>query len=59
MIWLIVLIILFVIITFALLVDRRNKKINNNNQNPINSNAKPGESSNIYMMGDNRHKSGE
>ena len=59
MIWLIVLIILFVIITFALLVDRRNNKISNTNQNPINSNAKPGESSNIYLMGDNRHKSGE
>ena len=59
MIWLIILFILFIIIAFALLVDRRNNKINNNNQNPINSNAKPGESSNIYMMGDNRHKGGE
>jgi len=59
MIWLIILITLFIIIFFASLVDRRNKKINNNNQNPINSNAKPGESSNIYMIGDNRHKGGE
>ena len=59
MIWLIILIILFIIIAFAFLVDRRNKKINNNNQNPINSNAKPGESSNIYMIGDSRHKGGE
>ena len=59
MIFIIVLIVLFIIIGLAFLVDRRNKKINNNNQNPINSNAKPGESSNIYMMGDNRHKGGE
>ena len=58
MIWLIVLIILFIIIAFALLVDRRNKKINNNNQNPINANANPGESS-IYMMRDNRNTNGE
>ncbi|MBD7943230.1 MULTISPECIES: hypothetical protein [Psychrobacillus] len=58
MIWLIVFIILFIIITFAVLVDRRNKKINNNNQNPINSNAKPGERSN-YMMGDNKYTNGE
>jgi len=58
MIWLIVLIILFIIIAFAFLVDRRNKKINNNIQNPINAHAKPGESSN-YMMGDNRNTNGE
>ncbi|MCK1999682.1 hypothetical protein MPH47_21065 [Psychrobacillus psychrodurans] len=58
MIWLIILIILFIIIAFAYLVDRRNKKINNNNQNPVNSNAKPGESSN-HMMGDNRYTNGE
>ena len=57
MIWLIILITLFIVFALALLVDRRNKKINNNNQNPINSNAKPGEDSN-YMMGDNRYKSG-
>lgn len=58
MIWLIVFIFLLIIIVLALLVDRRNKKLNNNNQNPINSNAKPGESSN-YMMGDNRYTNGE
>ncbi|MEK4521377.1 hypothetical protein NSQ95_12640 [Psychrobacillus sp. FSL W7-1457] len=58
MIWLIVLLILFIIIAFALLVDWRNKKINNNNQNPINPNAKPGESSN-HTLGDNRYSNGE
>lgn len=58
MIWLIVLPILFIIIAFALLVDRRNKKINNNNQSPINPNVKPGESSN-HTMGDNRYSNGE
>lgn len=58
MIWLIVLIILIVIISLALHVDERNKKINKNIQNPSNSNAKPGESTN-YTMGDNRYTNGE
>lgn len=51
MIWLIVLLILYIIIAFALLVDRINKEIIDNNQNPIHPNAKPGESS-THRMGE-------
>ncbi|WP_169907774.1 hypothetical protein [Priestia abyssalis] len=55
MMWLIVFIL--GIVTFALLVDLRNKKINNNPHIPTDPNAKPGDSSN-YMMGDNKYTNG-
>ena len=49
---------ILVLVVFAILVNWRNKKINNTHQKPINSSAKPGESSN-HMMGDNRYMNGE
>jgi hypothetical protein len=42
---------------FALIIDLRRKKNNNNPHFPTNPNAKPGDSSN-YMMGDNRYTGG-
>ncbi|NRD78572.1 hypothetical protein HPT25_14505 [Bacillus sp. BRMEA1] len=45
------------IIGFALTIDLRRKKNNNNLHIPTNPNAKPGDSSN-YMMGDNRYTGG-
>ncbi|WP_217269615.1 hypothetical protein [Neobacillus endophyticus] len=45
------------IIGFALTIDLRRKKNNNNLHIPTNPNAKPGDCSN-YMMGDNRYTGG-
>mgnify|MGYP005832143961 CR=1 FL=1 len=45
------------ILLFALFIDLRRRKNNNNPHIPTNPNAKQGESSN-YMMGDNRYSSG-
>lgn len=45
------------ILIFALTIDLRNKKRNNNSHISTNPNAKPGDSSN-YTMGDNRYSSG-
>ncbi|MCQ6265188.1 hypothetical protein M1K46_05865 [Fictibacillus sp. WQ 8-8] len=55
MTWLLVLIL--GIIAFALFLDWRRKKNNNNSRPPINPGAKPGESTN-YMMGDNKYTDG-
>jgi hypothetical protein len=41
----------------ALMIDLRNKRINNNPHIPTNPNAKQGESSN-YVMGDNKYTNG-
>lgn len=45
------------ILILAFLIDRRNKKINNNSHKTTNPNAKDGDSSN-YMMGDNKYTNG-
>lgn len=42
---------------FALFIDIRRKRINNNPPIPTNPHAKPGDSSN-YMMGDNKEHGG-
>lgn len=55
MAWLIVFIV--VLFLFALLVDWRRKRNNNNSQRSINPGTKPGEGSN-HMMGDNKYDSG-
>ncbi len=46
------------VVTFALLIDLRNKKINNNPHKPTDPNVKPGDSSN-YMIGDNKYTNGQ
>lgn len=48
---------IFVLVVFALLINWRNKKMNNTHQKSMNPNAKPGESSN-HTMGDNRYMNG-
>ncbi|WP_141676243.1 hypothetical protein [Pseudobacillus wudalianchiensis] len=53
----ILLIFVLMIIAFALFIDRRNKKINNNPHIPTNPNAKSGDSSN-HTMGDNKDTGG-
>lgn len=53
--WLVILIV--TILLFALGIDLRRKKNNNNPHIPTNPNAKPGDSSN-YMMGDNKYTGG-
>lgn len=45
------------IILFALFIDWRRRRNNNNPLTPTNPNAKPGESSN-YLMGDNKDTGG-
>ncbi|HDB5314933.1 MULTISPECIES: hypothetical protein [Bacillus] len=45
------------VLLFALFIDWRRKKNNNNPYIPTNPNSKPGDSSN-YMMGDNRYTNG-
>lgn len=45
------------ILLFALFIDLRRRKNNNNPHIPTNPNAIQGESSN-YIMGDNRYSSG-
>ncbi|WP_180955289.1 hypothetical protein [Peribacillus deserti] len=45
------------ILVFALFIDWKRKKNNNNPHNPINHNAKPGEDTN-HTMGDNRYSGG-
>ncbi|MCF6412064.1 hypothetical protein [Pseudalkalibacillus salsuginis] len=45
------------ILAFALFIDWKRKKNNNNPHKSTNPNAKQGESSN-YMMGDNRYTGG-
>ncbi|GIN86378.1 hypothetical protein J6TS2_27640 [Heyndrickxia sporothermodurans] len=56
MLWFISIIVLG-IVAFALLIEWRRKKNNNDPHITTNPNAKPGESSN-YMMGDNRDTGG-
>lgn len=45
------------ILIFAFLIDRRNKRINNNSHKTVSPHAKDGESSN-YTMGDNKYLNG-
>ncbi|QCR33454.1 hypothetical protein C1N55_15430 [Lysinibacillus sp. SGAir0095] len=54
--WFFVIFILGILI-FALIIDLRSKKRNNNPHILTNPNAKPGDSSN-YTMGDNRYTNG-
>ncbi|MGE8205546.1 hypothetical protein ACQKP0_13380 [Heyndrickxia sp. NPDC080065] len=56
MFWFIIISVL-VVITFASLIERKRKKINNHPLKLTHPNAKPGDSSN-YLMGDNRHTDG-
>jgi hypothetical protein len=56
MMWFIITFVL-IILAFALYIDWRRKKNNNNPHIPTNPNAKPGDSSN-YMMGDNKYTNG-
>lgn len=56
MLWLLMIFVLL-ILAFALFIDLRRKRNNNNPETPINPNAKPGDSSN-YMMGDNKYTGG-
>ncbi|MGE6256821.1 hypothetical protein ACQKCU_02750 [Heyndrickxia sporothermodurans] len=56
MLWFISIIVLG-IVAFALLIECRRKKNNNDPHITTNPNAKPGESSN-YMMGDSRDTGG-
>ena len=56
MVWLFILI--AGLILFAILIDHRNKKINNSSGVTKNPAAKPGDSSN-YTMGDNHFTHGE
>ncbi|GGB63884.1 hypothetical protein [Fictibacillus barbaricus] len=42
------------LLLFALFIDWRRKRNNNNSQHPTHADAKPGESQN-YQMGDNRY----
>ncbi|MEH7086529.1 hypothetical protein V7139_27945 [Neobacillus drentensis] len=53
--WILWILFVFVlmILAFALIIDLKLKKNNNNPQIPTHPNAKPGDSSN-YMMGDNK-----
>lgn len=53
----ILLIFVLIIFAFALFIDWRRKKNNNNPHIPTNPNTKPGDSSN-YMMGDNKDTGG-
>lgn len=50
-------ILVLMIFAFALFIDFRRKKNNNNPHIPTHPNAKPGDSSN-YMMGDNKDTGG-
>ncbi|WP_186306576.1 hypothetical protein [Siminovitchia fortis] len=53
----ILLIFILMIIIWALFIDWRRKKHNNNPHIPTNPNAKPGDSSN-HIMGDNKDTGG-
>lgn len=53
----ILIIFVLLILGFALLIDWRRKKNNNNPHLTTNPNAKPGDSSN-YIMGDNKYIGG-
>jgi len=55
-IWFFIILILG-ILGFALIIDLKRKKNNNNPQIPTHPNAKPGDSSN-YTMGDNKDTGG-
>jgi hypothetical protein len=56
MLWLLLIFVLMTL-AFALFIDLRRKKNNNNLHIPTHPNAKPGDSSN-YMMGDNKDTGG-
>ena len=49
--------IIVVLVVVAFLIDRRNRKIENDSLQSINSHAKPGEST-TYMMDDNKYTNG-
>lgn len=55
MTWLFILIL--GILGFALIIDFKRKKNNNNPEHNTHPHAKPGDDSN-YMMGDNKHSDG-
>lgn len=57
MILFIILIFVLILLTLAGLIDWRRKKKKNDFQITINSNAKPGDSTN-YQMGDNKYTNG-